>query len=438
MKILCEYCNSYISDTDEKCPYCGAVNEHLKRIGDGVPKTIDDLKLWYTEKNLPDENITRFFIGKDIKEARAFGIYFDDNTGNYVVYKNKSDGSRAVRYSGKDEEYAVNELYIKLKEEIINQKKNNISNYSHSNNNTNITLPYHSSGLFSKIAIIFIFILVFQFLFFIVCFYVGSNLSRNEGYYNYDGIYYYYNDTKWFRAGSIENNEWVYAGDYDNKDELPKKLLNKPKKYFISSINIENDSIPDSLNFEKSGFYFDNCSEGYYTLDNVNIYYYYNSYWHGYLKNYFGNGQWLKYGIDELNTVSKDIRCDCNRYYVSTIDSNWGILDFRQSSYYNPPTGYYKYNGKYYYYYSNEWYKYDNGWMVAGVPPVSNYYDYSSYNDGDVSDFTSSSYYHSSSSYYDDDYDYDYDYDDDDWDSSSSWDSGDSWDSGSTDWDSDW
>ena len=127
MKIKCEYCGNYLSDTDEKCPNCMAPNEHLKRVGNEVPQTIDELKLWYGEHNLPPEETTRFFIGKDIKEPRAFGVYFDNQTGNYIVYKNKSTGERAIRYEGKDEAYAVNELYLKLKEEIQNQKQLNIA-----------------------------------------------------------------------------------------------------------------------------------------------------------------------------------------------------------------------------------------------------------------------------------------------------------------------
>ena len=86
-------------------------------------KTIEELKQWYVDHNLPDENITRFFIGKNYTEKRAFGIYKDEQTGNVVVYKNKDDGTRAIRYEGKDEAYGVNELYIRLKEEIINMTK---------------------------------------------------------------------------------------------------------------------------------------------------------------------------------------------------------------------------------------------------------------------------------------------------------------------------
>ena len=128
MKIKCEYCQSEINDYDEKCPNCGAVNKNLKRNAIGVPKTIDELKQWYIERNLPDENVTRFFIGKDIKEKRAFGIYKDLETNEFVVYKNKDNGQRAIRYQGPDEAFAVNELYLRLKQEILNQKSRNQNN----------------------------------------------------------------------------------------------------------------------------------------------------------------------------------------------------------------------------------------------------------------------------------------------------------------------
>ena len=59
-------------------------------------KTIEELKSWYIARKLPPEETTRFFIGKNIKEPRAFGIYQDGN--KFIVYKNKADGSRAVRY----------------------------------------------------------------------------------------------------------------------------------------------------------------------------------------------------------------------------------------------------------------------------------------------------------------------------------------------------
>ena len=70
MKVKCDYCGSFIEDTDETCPNCGAVNSHLMRSADGVPKTIEELKAFAKAKNLPLEEM-RFFIGIDYKEPKA-------------------------------------------------------------------------------------------------------------------------------------------------------------------------------------------------------------------------------------------------------------------------------------------------------------------------------------------------------------------------------
>ena len=125
MQIQCDYCKNWIEDTEEQCPFCGAVNANLRRYTGSAPKTIEELRQWYKDRNLPDENITRFFIGKDYRGAKAFGVYQDGK--NFITYKNKADGSRSVRYKGPDEAYAVNELYLKLKEEVLRQKARNIA-----------------------------------------------------------------------------------------------------------------------------------------------------------------------------------------------------------------------------------------------------------------------------------------------------------------------
>lgn len=127
MNIKCEYCGQEISDKESNCPHCGAAIANHTRTRGSQPRTIEQLQQWYKDMNLPPEEVTRFFIGKNIKEKRAFGIYLDEN-GEYVVYKNKDNGQRAIRYQGKDEAYAVNELYQRLKTEITNQKANNMAN----------------------------------------------------------------------------------------------------------------------------------------------------------------------------------------------------------------------------------------------------------------------------------------------------------------------
>ncbi len=57
----------------------------------------------------------RFFIGENYREPRAFGICRDN--GEWIVYKNKDDGNRFIRYRGLDEEVAVEEIFGKLLDE---------------------------------------------------------------------------------------------------------------------------------------------------------------------------------------------------------------------------------------------------------------------------------------------------------------------------------
>ena len=128
MNIKCEYCGGFFDDKANFCPHCGAVNNNIHRFANKTPKTIEELEAWYKAHNLPPYETTRFFIGIDYKKPRAFGIYKDGT--EFVVYKNKDNGQRAVRYRGTDEGYAVNELYLKLKSEIVNQKERNAGSRS--------------------------------------------------------------------------------------------------------------------------------------------------------------------------------------------------------------------------------------------------------------------------------------------------------------------
>lgn len=80
---------------------------------------------------LPPEEVTRFFIGKNITEPKAFGIY-RDSTGDFVVYKNKSDGQRAIRYQGADEAYALIQDYVdpnQIKDSLLNKEKVSVENF---------------------------------------------------------------------------------------------------------------------------------------------------------------------------------------------------------------------------------------------------------------------------------------------------------------------
>ena len=112
----CPYCGSDLRSDEKNCPGCGAPNAfygtEIPAPTPHRPETLEDLKDYAAEHGMPLERM-RFFLGKDVREPRAFGI-FQDGDGDFVVYKNKSDGVRSIRYSGPDEARAVGELYDKL------------------------------------------------------------------------------------------------------------------------------------------------------------------------------------------------------------------------------------------------------------------------------------------------------------------------------------
>lgn len=139
----CPYCGGTIRSNERFCTKCGSPNSHYIEDTARViihPKTIDELKEYCAERDMPLLRM-RFFIGEDYQGAQAFGIYKDEGADRYIVYKNKSDGSRAVRYSGPDEAYAVNEIYQKLLEEC---RKRGI-NPDHSLNEAYARTPYRNN-----------------------------------------------------------------------------------------------------------------------------------------------------------------------------------------------------------------------------------------------------------------------------------------------------
>lgn len=206
MKIKCEYCNNYMDESEEKCPNCNAFNKDYKRVGEGVPTTIEELKSWYNDHHLPPYETTRFFIGIDYKKPKAFGIYKNEETGKFIVYKNKDTGERKIRYEGKDEKYAVNELYLKLKEEILNQKNNNKNKKNKDNTKKVLFIALFLGIIF--IEIIAFFAIIYK--------------PPKNGYYNINGDNYYYGHGNWY---IYENSNWKRTKEPDyqgNRDDYYK------------------------------------------------------------------------------------------------------------------------------------------------------------------------------------------------------------------------
>lgn len=265
MKIRCKYCESWINDTDEVCKNCGGVNEELKRVANGVPTTIDELKLFCRAHNLPLAKM-RFYIGENYKLPKAFGIYKDEASGEFVVYKNKADGSRAIRYQGKDEAYAVNEIYLKLKDEIQNQKRHQeaarrenarqsssrqYTGYAPTGHRGNTrhrnTGKSRSNRLFSgllRVVLLSVFapilleIIIFASVWFL------DEFRPDTGYYHYQDDYYYYYDNDWYIYDDSSSNWFETTVDDALKDNYD--------SYFSS---YSYDSSYDAYDFEDSSYY---------------------------------------------------------------------------------------------------------------------------------------------------------------------------------------
>ena len=233
MKIKCEFCGGFISDTDEKCPNCGAPNSHLVRAAEGIPHTVEELKAFCEKHNMPLERM-RFYIGEDFREPKAFGIYKDEN-GDFIVYKNKADGSRAIRYRGKDEAYAVNELYQKLKSEVQQRKEKSAEQKAAT------PPPSKRGGCLNRSTLIVILIVLG-----IILISLLSLASKpHRGYYSYGGDYYYYQGDDWYYY-DYALDEWEYA------DSVDSTLSSGYNNYYVGD---EYDSDTDIDSFETSDYY---------------------------------------------------------------------------------------------------------------------------------------------------------------------------------------
>ena len=204
MKIKCDFCGSVIDETMKNCPSCGAPLSGKNRTSSEQPKTIEELQVWYNAHHLPPEEVTRFFIGKNITEPKAFGIYKNFN-GDCVVYKNKSTGERVIRYQGADEAYAVNELYQRLKAEIVDQK----ANRSTPNRPVNVQQIQPTKRKPRKTGCLII-IIIFAIGFLMAIF----DKSAPNGYYNYQGTQYYHQGSTWYYYDS-DVDDWFKSKDID-------------------------------------------------------------------------------------------------------------------------------------------------------------------------------------------------------------------------------
>ncbi len=378
MKITCAYCGNLFNDTLEQCPYCGAPNVAVVRKSGNQPITIEELKQWYADRGLPPYEETRFFIGEDYRQPRAFGIYKDEKTQNFVVYKNKDNGQRAVRYEGTDEAYAVNELYQRLKQEIIQQKQKQIGKRT---DPQNIGKTTKRGKIKKRPRGIIIAAILLSF------FWIATSDSSMDipktGYYSYESKVYYALEPNHSSPYAVNNMFWfVYTDDWVellSDAEVPDELEGRKssKRYFLLKKWSEKYSVPDFLdsaaytdavnNYQLNTGYYDYSGTVYYHLTNYSTYG-----WYYFDKN---DKDWYEVEDDAIPEPLVHSGLAEDFYFTPTWDATTQITDFEETETY-----------QIYQEYQEEQQKWDN--------------------DND-----------------DDDYDWGDDYD---------------WDSNDTDWDSDW
>lgn len=451
MQVKCDFCGSFMEDGMESCPNCGAANSNLKRTAGGTPKTIEELKEWYVARNLPPYETTRFFIGEDYKGAKAFGIFRDGD--EFTVYKNKADGSRAVRYKGKDEAYAVNELYLRLKEEILNQKNRNEakSKGSFSPKKAAGKAASCMGGCLSGCLFLFIKPILAGLIILLIggiSVWIDSGNPQRSSYYLSESKvpYYYYGESyagdgyEWWTYDDAGQN-WSYSLiskkndfpdgidsdnlcgsygylqdmadnlglDYDDfdsfKNETPYNILNS-RDY----VDRHHYAPSQSAYYDVNGksYYYLNDAHGasYGNGDNSGWYVYNDSAWDYYCDAY------------DKDTLGDDLWYNDDRYYVGSSYSDYS--DYISGSVYS-------FSDTEASNWSSEYYADDfsnTSWYEEVLESDQAYEDYWATHSSSSSSSGSSDSWSSSSS----------------WDSDSSWDwdSGSSWDSGGSDWSSDW
>lgn len=390
MKIKCEYCDSMYDDTLESCPNCAAPNKNVRRSTPDQPTTIAELEQWYRDRGLPPYGVTRFYINVDYRNPKAFGIYQDERTGNYVVYKNKADGTRAIRYEGTDEAFAVNELLTRLKQEILEQKSNSLK--KNGTVNSYSSPPRRRKKRGSGLMAFIITLLCMGFPLGAMFWMMRMEAPSPKGYYvcndqeYYEGmLFYHYGDDQygWAVWDSEETGDWKKTSVYPGAKF---ERAHNSKDYFLSSdYSSSYASEYGAYNFQDSIIYDDYLhgfivAQGYYSYDD-DIYYH--------MKPDEEHG-WYVFNEDDN---------DWHEVFFLDVPSDLKHQSVAQDFWYTPT--------------------WDSETQMTDFETTDEYIEYQEYLEESARQASESSDSSSSSDY--------------DWDSGS-----DSWDSGSTDWDSDW
>lgn len=202
------------------------------------PQTIDELKRFCAERGMPLEQM-RFFIGEDYRGARAFGVY-ETEDGDFVVYKNKANGERAIRYQGPNEAYAVNELYEKLKSETEQRRASPSKSTSVSRGGVARRTGRPLGNRNKRRLIIAAALIVF-----IAGGLYAASKQPDRGYYQYGGNSYYFDNSDWYGYDDSFNN-WYLIKD------IAEELEDHYNDYYVSEYYDDAYGVSD---FRDSAYY---------------------------------------------------------------------------------------------------------------------------------------------------------------------------------------
>ena len=208
--VRCSFCDNLMSETDLNCPFCGTPHDPIKRGPSGVPRTISELKKFVDTTGISLARL-HFHIDEDYRGSRAFGIYRDPKTGNFVVYKNKDTGERAIRYEGPDEAHAVYEIYQKLKERMTMYRNNPMNRHTDLYKDPKPDLL--NIGSTKTGIIIVVIVTVFMILLYMLSYSIGyipnsgggGSSSRYESSYDNDSDYSY---SDWGSDSGSDYDDW--------------------------------------------------------------------------------------------------------------------------------------------------------------------------------------------------------------------------------------
>ena len=215
----CPFCGAPVRSDERACPGCGAGNELYTVPPQQIslpPKTIRQLQEYCALKGMPLLRM-RFFIGQNYQGARAFGIYQDGT--DFVVYKNKADGTRAIRYRGPNEAYAVLELYNKLLDECHQRGiYPNGRPFSAPASRSTSTAGGGKKSASSRHSSLFYFFLsiIIVILISVVPKYL---IHRKDGYYLKDNTLYYRYGNNWYCGSSTWYESYYDPFSYGNSSD---------------------------------------------------------------------------------------------------------------------------------------------------------------------------------------------------------------------------